>query len=420
MKRTLLQLLLLVMICAGFWACNEKDSDNQNTSDGDVDSAVENEQELENIAESEEENLAEEESDLEEESPAEIEIELESDGDLEIEADGDSVENFENEFENENDLQSEQESEIELEQETPAEIDYDEIGNPDYEKNPDLVVLHGPCLIEKRVGVFKVEMNEDRRYTAIDGSARNGVIPVLVPEEAFAEGDCRLLKKRHLFCNPACKSDQTCGFEEVCIQSPLGQDMGVMVFRGLVKFVAIKPIQPGNSYFYSKLSHPGFAENSVIQMATSPGYMGELEMYGIGVHQLTSDDTKWVLKEDEPLVIHWTPAATGARSRIFLEMNIDQHGLTPLNLQCDFADTGEATISSNLINTFISAGVTGYPTGKVTRRTVDSTTANEQCVEFVVSSVRTFAIEVAGHIPCTSDEDCPEPAKCNKTIQQCQ
>jgi|GEM_PF-863174 len=300
------------------------------------------------------------------------------------------------------------------------EIDPDDIGDPEYDQNPDSVNLRGACPAETRVGGFKVEMNENMGYTAIDGVVKNGVIPKDVPEVAVEDGDCKLLRKRRLVCNPTCQPGYTCDYDLNCISIPVGQDAGTLVFRGLVKTVVLQPIYPTNTYSYNKLNHPGFAENTVIQVASSEGYFGEIEMFGVGVSQLVTSTDKWTINEGEPLIISWTAPEEGARSRVVVQINIDQHGLTPLTLICDFPDTGEATVSATLINQLTSAGVTGYPSGTVVRRTMDSMTSDEECIDFMISSVRTINIEVAGHIPCTSDEDCPDELDCNELIQQCQ
>jgi len=294
------------------------------------------------------------------------------------------------------------------------------VGDIDYQTDPALLDLHGACPLDVRLGGFKVEANQDVGYTAVDGIVRDGVVPSQVPQEALVEGDCKLLRRRRLVCDPVCETSQTCGFDESCIPMPLGQDMGVATFRGLVKLVTIGPIQPGNAYFYSRLTHPGFTVDQVVQLTTTPGYLGALELYGVGVAQLLPSESSWVITEGAPLTLHWAPPGPGSRSRVYTEINIDQHGVTPLNLVCDFPDTGEGTISQGLIDGLVQAGVTGFPSGKATRRTADSMTAAEGCVEFLVTSVRQAAVEVSGHTPCTSDANCQEPLHCNLLVQQCE
>jgi hypothetical protein len=292
---------------------------------------------------------------------------------------------------------------------------------PSYPQDPALVALDGPCGLAERFGGFKVELNEDVGYTAVDGVVRNGVVPGLVPEEAYVEGDCRLLRRLRLVCDPPCEPGTTCSADASCVPMPTGQDMGTVVIRGLVQRVTLTPLQPGNIYFYTRLPHPGFAPDRVVQLTNTTGYVAPLELYGVGVAPLVPGEDRWVLTSGQPLALTWAAPGEGARSRVFVELNIDQHGVTPLTMTCDLPDTGAATIPASVVDGLIGAGVTGFPTGRVTRRTVDSQRADGgACVELVVSSVRQIGVEVTGHVPCARDSDCPPPLTCNLLIQQCE
>jgi hypothetical protein len=295
------------------------------------------------------------------------------------------------------------------------------ISDPPYEQDPTLVILHEACPIEERIGGFLVQMNEDMGYTSVDGVVKNGIVPGYIPDITLEEGDCRLLARRNLFCDPACTSGFTCGTDQTCIPMPLGQDMGKVILRGLAKRLELNALQPGNSYSWTQLPYPGYEVDQVIQLRTISGYLGALELYGIGVSQLVPSESAWVITEGQDLIIEWEPPQVGARSRVLIEINIDQHGLTPLTLNCDMPDTGSATIPQAIIDGLMEAGVTGFPIGRVTRRTTDSYTAAEGCIDFFISSVRTITVEVAGHTPCTNNDDCTTPEICDldPLIQQC-
>lgn len=299
---------------------------------------------------------------------------------------------------------------------TQADVSY----NGDFEQDPNRVTLHGPCPQENRLGGFSVQMNENAGYTALDGVVRNGVIPNAVRDVTLEENGCRLLKRRRLICDPPCGSLETCSLDEVCVPAPVGQDMGPALFLGLVRPVELQPQSPGNTYFYTRLPHPGVLPGSVVQLTTRmPEYLVPLELYGVGVRQLVPRDARLVLNQGEPLVVHWEPPPARARSTVYLELNIDLHGLTPLLLTCDLPDTGTATVSATMIDGLIGGGVTGFPEARVTRRTMDSLTAAEGCVDFAVSSGREIDIEVTGFIPCARQQDCPSPLTCDLAIQQC-
>ena len=302
----------------------------------------------------------------------------------------------------------------ETETEMPAWVD------TEFDTDPSAVTLGGPCPLDRHIGGFKVEMNAEVGYTAIDGTVWNGVDPALVPDVALEEGDCRLLKQRRLICDPPCPSGKTCTPEATCEAMPVGQDVGIALFQGLVKTIFVEPVQPGNTYFYTRLDHPGFANGDVIRLTTSGGYIDALDLYGVGVEPLYPAKDQWVLEEGRPLVIEWPAPPEGTRSTMRVTLNIDQHGLTPVTLVCDLEDTGSATIPSSVIDALIQSGVTGFPSATAVRRTVDSLDGEAGCVEFQVASVGTADVEVTGYIPCTSNDNCPDPLTCNREIQQCQ
>ena len=270
------------------------------------------------------------------------------------------------------------------------------------------------------MGGFKVEMNGTIGYTAIDGVVRNGVPPASIADPTFEEAGCRLLRRRRLVCEPPCAPSQTCDVGATCIDAPLGQDQGQVTFAGLVAPVTLSPLPPGSTYFFTRLTHPGFADGDLIRLTSTAGYLGALELYGVGVSQVAPTEPLVVVTEGQPLALAWDAAAPDARSRVLVELTIDQHGLTPVTAVCDLPDTGSAVIPSAVVDGLVAAGVTGFPSGRVTRRTVDSVTVAAQCAEFVVSSVRDLQLEVTGFVPCISTADCPSGTTCTLAIQQCQ
>ena len=286
--------------------------------------------------------------------------------------------------------------------------------------DPTRVILDGPCPQESRVGGFKVEMNGTIGYTAIDGVVRNGVPPASIADPTFEEAGCRLLRRRRLVCEPPCAPSQTCDVGATCIDAPLGQDQGQVTFAGLVAPVTLSPLPPGSTYFFTRLTHPGFAPGDLIRLTSTAGYLGALELYGVGVAQVAPTEPLVVVTEGQPLALAWDAAAPDARSRVLLELTIDQHGLTPVTAVCDLPDTGSAVIPSAVVDGLVAAGVTGFPSGRITRRTVDSVTVGDQCAEFIVSSVRDLELEVTGFVPCLSTADCPSGTTCTLAIQQCQ
>ena len=53
--------------------------------------------------------------------------------------------------------------------------------------------------------------------------------------------------------------------------------LGSLLIWGLVQPVTLQPLQPGNTYFFTRLPHPGFLPGAIIQLLTSSdGYLGAL------------------------------------------------------------------------------------------------------------------------------------------------
>jgi hypothetical protein len=270
--------------------------------------------------------------------------------------------------------------------------------------------------MESRLGGFEVAIYEAN--SSVSGSVMNGTVPSDIPDLISTVGDCRLLKRRNLICVEPCESNQTCSESLSCIPSPLGQDLGTVVVRGLEEYVSMLPVVPGNLYFDTILPHPVVQPGNAVFLKTGDGYIGVVRMYGIGVEQLVLTDEQWLIENNKPLSIHWTAPTEAARSRLFISFNIDQHGISPGRIECDFEDDGEAEIPLQLINQLRGLGISGFPNGMATRRTIDSVSVEDGCVDFAVMSPKAAKVRVAGYTPCNTDFDCPNH-DCNETIGLC-
>jgi len=285
--------------------------------------------------------------------------------------------------------------------------------------DPATVPLNGECALDEKWGEFVVA-NFDF-YAIVDGSVSNGVVPVTILENVGEDANCKLLKRNNPFCEPACEASETCDFDGSCIPFPAGQELGTVTVGGLLKPVIMTSVVPGYSYFDTDLPFPVFESGTLIEMRTGGGNYDAVELHGIGVETLTLVEADWILFGDTDLEFNWTaPTLPDVRSQIHVQLNIDQHGLTPIQLFCEFEDDGNAALPRELITSLIDFGVTGFPFATVTRRTVDSTTIGDGCMEFVVKSSAQPNIRVDGFIPCVGDQDCPDGQTCNQAIQICE
>ncbi len=283
------------------------------------------------------------------------------------------------------------------------------------------MTLGGPCPLDELTGVFKLESSVQDQYTLFDATVKNGLEAAQKPEVVLDDGDCQLLRRRHLVCDPPCPSRQSCGLDETCEPMPLGQDLGTVYVAGLDEVLALEPLVPGYKYFASELPQSPLDTGSLVRVRTTTGYLGEVQLFGFGVAPLVipSSAMTWLLREHEPLEIRWNPPSDSSQARINLQLTVDQHGFTPVRLSCDVPDTGSAIISEALVDAVLAAGISGFPNGSMTRLTVDSTTSPDGCVEFRSSSISIVNVRVSGHTPCVTQSDCPSGTTCDTVMQQC-
>ncbi|MBN2191485.1 MAG: hypothetical protein JW751_01610 [Polyangiaceae bacterium] len=286
--------------------------------------------------------------------------------------------------------------------------------------DPSEIELHGPCDPSEVTGGFSVVVDEADGYAIFDGSVDDGVDPATVPEVLSDDGGCRLLRRPRLVCDPTCAPGETCSLDEECVAMPLAQPLGTVSVSGLVGGVlSLDPVQPGNRYFDTALENPPYAPGDLIRVMTTTGYLGESQLFGFGVEPLVVRTRTLVFAEDRPVTVRWE-AATGDVARIALDVNVDQHGATPVRLVCEVADTGELTLDAGVVNALLDAGVSGFPNGRMMRRTADSLAGPDGCVQFWVYSPVTLAVRVTGHIPCDDQSDCPPAMTCNLALNQCE
>lgn len=272
------------------------------------------------------------------------------------------------------------------------------------------------CPLGSRVGDFKIQLEES--FTAISGVVRSAVAAGDVPVVAAEAGDCRVLARKNLFCDPPCSGDLTCGDDRKCVPAPVGRSAGTIAISGLSAPVTMMPGAIGQHYDYTKLPHPGFQPGAEVVLwaagAQEAGFL--LQGRGVAPVQLMADKPMLVPGQDFQLA--WTPGAAGP-ARVALQIEIDQHGMSHASLACDVPDTGSATIGAALIDQLIKLGTSGFPKVTVTRRTVDATMSTSGCVELQVLTAVERPLTVMGHTPCRSTTDCPMGQTCATDVQTC-
>lgn len=314
---------------------------------------------------------------------------------------------------------------------TPEETDTDTLTDTDTGTPPDTgtstagpdpmtVPLGETCTMEQKYGDFRVEsFDTDLHYSVVAGRVADAVVPVTILEEIGNEGDCLLLRRNNPFCDPNCAPDETCDFG-ICIPYPAGQDLGTVSLGGLLEAVDMTPVGAAMDYFDTTVPHPPYAPGALVALTSSGGDHPPIELYGVGVEPLTLTSGDLLMTAGMDLALTWDVPVGPARSEIWAQLNVDQHGITPVLLTCETLDDGEFVVPASLIDALLAQGVTGYPNATVHRRTTDSAPFSDGCLDFKIASVRAPQLRVAGFNPCTSDFNCTPPQTCNLTTGLCE
>ncbi len=266
----------------------------------------------------------------------------------------------------------------------------------------------------QKVGFFEVQHETDE--SLVVGEVYDAVFPNKVLQQVNQVGDCQLLRRLNPLCDPLCQPGQTCDHSGQCIPYPQLKSVGPVSIAGLKKAIELAP--PGYFDTDPNMPHPLFAPNANVILTAAGGDYTAFTMYGRGFTPLQLAADTWVITEGQDLAISWT-ADDDEQVGIFLRLNIDQHGNTPVELHCEAGDTGSVTISSSLVDELRSYGISGFPHGNVYRRSVDSVSLAPGCVEFSVVSHVEASVQVSGHIPCSKPGDCPPPLSCDLPTNTC-
>lgn len=273
-------------------------------------------------------------------------------------------------------------------------------------------LTYSPCDASQRVGQFTVELGEG--FTAVQGRVLSGVVPINVRAVAAQEGECRLLRGRTLFCDPACGASETCGENGVCIPYPIARNVGSVSVRGLK---ADLTLTPNSARFYSSgasgLPYPGFDEGANIKLQASGADVPAFTLRGQGVGALTVSEEDITLERGKPVTVSWTPSASPGAARIHILVDLAHHGGIAASLECDgLADTGSYSIPAGLLSQLLDVGVAGFPKLTVSRRSADSVDTSAGCVDLLVLSQVEREVIIPGLESCSSDEDCPTGKTC--------
>lgn len=281
-----------------------------------------------------------------------------------------------------------------------------------------VVELHGRCAAGTRIGDFSAVLEPE--VTVVRGQVWNAAVATRVTTEVAREGDCWLVKSESPHCETSCAGSEVCSADARCVPAPASRSVGKVVMRGLLAAVEMSPLMPGNNYFVSgDFPEKGFDPGSAIALEAAGGDVSGFSLHGVGVENLELPEADWVISKGHPFTLSWSQGSV-SDAVVRVSFNVDQHGSAPVNLACETADDGELTVDAKLIDALIDAGVTGFPSGHVTRETVDSVSVDSGCIELSIGAHVRRGLGVEGYVACTKQADCPDGKTCNLKLQRCE
>jgi hypothetical protein len=281
-----------------------------------------------------------------------------------------------------------------------------------------------PCSTATRVGGFTLELVHEVAATGatsatpphakFGGSIYDSVKPDAVWPELDHAGTCRVVVGADLACATACVSGEVCAGNNVCRAAPKAKSVGAVSVTGLNDPLASMPTKTNLYYetFATDAAYPPFTVGGTVNLSAAGDAYPAFAMAARGIAPLEMDTHQsLVVASGKSITLTWSPPPTGGAGRITTSMDIGHHnGSTAAHLDCDFPDTGSATIPASLVTTLISRGVAGFPDMEVARVSVDSTMIASGCIQWAITAPLKVPLTLEGTTSCHEDVDCPSTA----------
>jgi len=272
-----------------------------------------------------------------------------------------------------------------------------------------------PCDPAARVGTFRIDLAAE--YTGVSGTVAEGVVPQDVPVLADEVGECRLWDPPSLFCDPACEPGQTCDADGTCIPYPANLDVGTVTVAGLLVSLRMTPLPPANLYTNpDPLPHPGFEPGAGIELVATGGDAEPFTLHGWGVSALASAQGEVAADRGAATALAWDAPADPGHARVHVSLEVNRHGGPAARIECDADDTGAFEIPSALVDALFDRGLSGFPRIVLRRRSADSTSIAQGCVELDVGAPLDLPVAIPGLDSCTVDDDCPAGETCQPDL----
>jgi hypothetical protein len=230
------------------------------------------------------------------------------------------------------------------------------------------------------------------------------------------DGDCKLFEPHNPFCDPACTNGATCGDGNVCVPARTPLNVGAVALRGLrdeagPTELSLNATAPANFYQVrgaSALAYPPFEEGDTVTLSAQGGELAAFELSARAIAPIeVLTDAPIPFGDEAPTLVRWTPAGSGATSRIIVRVDISHHGGNKGEVVCDTDDDGEIELPTSVVDGLIALGVAGHPSLEIERFSTSEVLPAAPGISLRLVSSDTRAIEIPGIVSCT-DEDAAE------------
>ena len=250
----------------------------------------------------------------------------------------------------------------------------------------------------------------DVGFTMVSAGVYDGVDRFNQWITAADAAPCRLLDRPT--CAPACVEPMFCATGSRCLGTPTLTDVGTTIsVQGLA--VPLELTRLGGGLYSQSIADPfpPAVPDMSITAATSGGDYPPFSLEARMVEPLAFDGVDLSIGHGRSLELTWTPPTRPGAAHI-VAMVVLQPSVGGPIIECTFPDTGAASIPASLLDQLLDLGINGYPSVRLIRRTVTSTSIAPGCVELDVNAAVRRGLSVDGVTLCGGSGECPSPLVC--------
>jgi hypothetical protein len=272
-----------------------------------------------------------------------------------------------------------------------------------------------------KIGTFTIALNpaveDEPAYTSIFGKVYGGAYPTDVIETVIAsDANCTVYKYSLQACyEPSCTGDQTCVAKNVCAPKPPPVSVGEVSIAG-VGASSLKLTATNLNYQYPlDLPYPGIGEGEPVTLTGSGGAFAAFTISAQGVAPIATSDSSYLISNDQPLTVTWTPGASSVDAEVTATLNISKHGGSAGYMLCTTTDSGTLTIAADVLKALVDLGVAGFPELLLKRSTHGEATVAAGTIALDVEAVAKPPLNIEGYCSCFNDSDCGSCSDKTKT-----